>query len=200
MNLVNYIGSITTPTNLNFALVETWCSGGSRISRRGGVDLVGGPWTPEAATFRKFCLSKRKNLDPLGRARRARPPRSANVMYIKSMITFLPVLRECGNPITRNIYPTWKLMCRLTSSVLAFVIFQDFISVFAITIDRFIFINFPLRHGTMVTRRVVFVTVMVFIIMAIPPVVYFIWIKDRYGQPYILFKQVLSICNNVLLC
>ena len=24
----------------------------------GGVDLVGGPWTPEAATFRKFCMSK----------------------------------------------------------------------------------------------------------------------------------------------
>ena len=39
-------------------------SGGSRISRRGGVDLVGGPWTPEAATFRKFRMSKRKNLDP----------------------------------------------------------------------------------------------------------------------------------------
>ena len=33
-------------------------SGGSRISRRGV------PWTPEAATFRKFCMSKWKNLDP----------------------------------------------------------------------------------------------------------------------------------------
>ena len=34
------------------------CYTGSRISRRGGVDLVGGAWTPEAATFRKFCMSK----------------------------------------------------------------------------------------------------------------------------------------------
>ena len=30
----------------------------------GGVDLVRGAWTPEAVTFRKFCMSKRKNLDP----------------------------------------------------------------------------------------------------------------------------------------
>ena len=30
----------------------------------GGADLVGGAPTPEAATFRKICMSKRKNLDP----------------------------------------------------------------------------------------------------------------------------------------
>ena len=30
----------------------------------GGMDLIGGPWTPEVAMFRKFCMSKRKNLDP----------------------------------------------------------------------------------------------------------------------------------------
>ena len=34
-------------------------SGGSRISRRG-------TWTPEAATFRKICMSKRKNQVPWG--------------------------------------------------------------------------------------------------------------------------------------
>ena len=39
-------------------------SGGTRISR-GGVDLVeGGTWTPKGFTFQKFCMSKRKNLDP----------------------------------------------------------------------------------------------------------------------------------------
>ena len=33
----------------------------------GGVDLVvGGVWTPEVVTFRKFCMSKRKNMDPWG--------------------------------------------------------------------------------------------------------------------------------------
>ena len=30
----------------------------SRISLRGGADLVGGAPTPEAATFRKICMSK----------------------------------------------------------------------------------------------------------------------------------------------
>ena len=30
----------------------------------GGVDLVQGAVDPEVATFQKFCMSKRKNLDP----------------------------------------------------------------------------------------------------------------------------------------
>ena len=30
----------------------------------GAWTSYGGPWTPEAATFQKFCMSKRKNLDP----------------------------------------------------------------------------------------------------------------------------------------
>ena len=30
----------------------------------GGAHLVGGAPTPETATFRKICMSKRKNLDP----------------------------------------------------------------------------------------------------------------------------------------
>ena len=43
-------------------------SGGSRISLRGrhGPHKGGGAWTPEAVTFRKFCMPKRKNLDPWG--------------------------------------------------------------------------------------------------------------------------------------
>ena len=34
----------------------------------GGCQPRGGAPTPEAATFRKICMSKRKNLDPLARA------------------------------------------------------------------------------------------------------------------------------------
>ena len=41
-------------------------SGGSRISRRGGAHLVGGAPTPDAPTFRKICMSKRKNWVPGG--------------------------------------------------------------------------------------------------------------------------------------
>ena len=55
-------------------------SGGSRISRRGGADLVGGAPSPEAATFRKICMSKRKNLDPWG-GMPAAPPGSGNVWH-----------------------------------------------------------------------------------------------------------------------
>ena len=32
----------------------------------GGRGPRRGAWTPEAVTFRKFCMSKRKNLDPWG--------------------------------------------------------------------------------------------------------------------------------------
>ena len=45
---------------------------GGRGPRRGGV------WTPEAVTFRKFCMSKRKNLNPWGRTPGTPPSRSAN--------------------------------------------------------------------------------------------------------------------------
>ena len=50
-----------------------------------GVDLVGGTWTPEAVTFQKFSMLKRKNLDPWGRAP-GTPPRSANDLY--QLMTF----------------------------------------------------------------------------------------------------------------
>ena len=42
-------------------------SGGSRISHRGAWTSWEA-WNPEAVTFRKFCMSKRKNLDRGGRA------------------------------------------------------------------------------------------------------------------------------------
>ena len=57
-------------------------SGGSRISRRGGVDLVVGVWTPEAVMFRKFCMSKRKNLDPQGGHAPGTPPLDPPMGYV----------------------------------------------------------------------------------------------------------------------
>ena len=63
--------------NLNvlstYVSIENLCvslepSGGSRVSRRGGV------WTPEAATFRKICMSKRKNRVPYGGRAPDAPP------------------------------------------------------------------------------------------------------------------------------
>ena len=42
------------------------------------MDLVRGVWTPQAATFHKICMSKRKNQVPWGGTHRVRPPKSAN--------------------------------------------------------------------------------------------------------------------------
>ena len=42
--------------------------GGSRISRGGGVDPLGGAWTPNAGTLRQKCVQKRKNWVPSGGA------------------------------------------------------------------------------------------------------------------------------------
>ena len=44
----------------------------------GGRGPRRGAWTPEAVAFRKFCMSKRKNLDPWGACAGHAPSRSAN--------------------------------------------------------------------------------------------------------------------------
>ena len=57
--------------------IEFWilCSGGSRISRRGGVDLVRGAVDPRGGYVSKILHVKTKESGPVGGgARRARPP------------------------------------------------------------------------------------------------------------------------------
>ena len=55
------------------------CGGGSRISRRGGVDLVGGGVDSRGSYVSKILYVKTKELGPLRGARAGRaPPRSAN--------------------------------------------------------------------------------------------------------------------------
>ena len=54
-------------------------SGGSRISRRGGVDLIGGAVDPRGGYVAKILHVKTKESGPVGGARAGRaPPRSAN--------------------------------------------------------------------------------------------------------------------------
>ena len=72
--LQEYSGSYYVNRRLEHSPDVKVTSGGSRIFNKGSVDLVEGPWTPEVVTFRKFCMSKQKNLDPLGGV----PSRSAN--------------------------------------------------------------------------------------------------------------------------
>ena len=67
-------------------------SGGSRISRRGGVELIGRPWTPKVATFHKILYVKMKELGPLwGVYARCVPPGSANDIIEIHITYYLPV-------------------------------------------------------------------------------------------------------------
>ena len=61
--------------------MSIYFSGGSRISRRGGVDLVGGGVDSRGGYVSKILYVKTKELGPLGggHAPGASPPRSANV-------------------------------------------------------------------------------------------------------------------------
>ena len=68
------------------------CSGGSRISRKGEWASKG-VWTPGVLTFRKFYMSKRKNLDPWGSMCRARPPSLDPPMLCKNTINYAT---NCG--------------------------------------------------------------------------------------------------------
>ena len=87
---------------------DTYClqnrikvSGGSRISRRGGVDLVGGGVDSRGGYVSKILYVKMKELGPLGGARAGRaPPRSANessnwfseISYLNSLILLKSLL------------------------------------------------------------------------------------------------------------
>ena len=66
---------------LTILVKTTKISGGSRISRRGGRRPRGGVPTPEVATFQKICMSKWKNLDSGGGARRRGPLDPPMKMY-----------------------------------------------------------------------------------------------------------------------
>ena len=60
------------------------CSSGSRISRRGGADLVGGRQLPRQLRFEKFVCQNERIWTQRGgaRARRRRPPGSATVLFL----------------------------------------------------------------------------------------------------------------------
>ena len=79
----------------------------------GGVDLMGGgAWTPEAVTFRKVCMSKRKNLNPLGGrgVRQARPldPPMQRIILIQDVLLQEAVFKQRKTQIP-GLLLTWKM-------------------------------------------------------------------------------------------
>ena len=70
--------NITSIAYVNFLSPSTHNSGGSRISRRGGVDLVGGGVDSQSGYVSKILYVKTKELGPLGGHAPGAPPKSAN--------------------------------------------------------------------------------------------------------------------------
>ena len=66
------------------ATIHRPISGGSRISHRGGMDLVGGDMDSRGSYISKILYVKTKELGPLGGVH---PPRSANANVVLSSIT-----------------------------------------------------------------------------------------------------------------
>ncbi len=54
--------------------------------------------------------------------------------------------------LDRQVSPAWDATCSALMGLQAFAISGDFLSIFAITIDRFLTINFPLRYEALLTR------------------------------------------------
>ena len=78
-------------------------SGGSRISRRGSVDLVGGgAWTPKAAMFRKICCCQNKRIGSLRGAHAGwAPSKSANDAEWNDAQNFLKVFDNLDDMLSK---------------------------------------------------------------------------------------------------
>ena len=78
------------------------------------MDLVGGAWTPTAVTFRKFYMSKRKNLDPWGRGvcwARPLDPYVYVTFFFMFSNTYLHVMSQCHDVTPTLIAIQYDSLC-----------------------------------------------------------------------------------------
>lgn len=81
--------------------------------------------------------------------------------------------------VTSDNFKVWSVCCKVVASLFILGAFGDVLSVFAITVDRFICINFPFQYETWITpRRVTMVLVVGAIILATFAFVV-IWLPDK---------------------
>ncbi len=59
-----------------------------------------------------------------------------------------------SNIISNSSYPIWKVSCIAGSFFQHLSAMGDMLSIAAITLDRFLYINYPLKYETIMTRRV----------------------------------------------
>ena len=103
--------------------VSVISSGGSRISRRGGMDLVGGAWTPRQLCFKKFvCQNER--IWTLGGRAPGMPPLDPPVISINNLYVY--IFKSCKIRITCcqiNMFRAfwiklgWHILCCIVSTL-----------------------------------------------------------------------------------
>ena len=76
-------------------------------------------------------------------------------------------------------YSLWEIVCKTATTVQVFAIVGDFLSIFLITVDRFMYINFPLRYEVHVTKKRIFVILCITFIFATPFAAIKVWLPDR---------------------
>ncbi len=76
-------------------------------------------------------------------------PISANS---QSRVSVIAVLLETYLSLTRASFPPWRTACKVTMATSALGVVGDIFCVFLITVERFVCINFPLKHGVWVTE------------------------------------------------
>ena len=109
-----------------------------------------------------------------------------------------PGINEWNRSISMSIenYRSWEIACKSVTTVQVFAIVGDFLSIFLITIDRFMYISFPLRYEAHVTKRRSFVVLCVTFILAMPFAAIKVWLPDRCVC--LMFLQSMFICKIVM--
>ena len=95
-------------------------------------------------------------------------------------VLFLPGINEWNISMPIENYRSWEIACKSATTVQVFAIVGDFLSIFLITMDRFVYINFPLRYEVHVTKRRIFVVLGVTFTLATPFAAIKVWLPDRY--------------------
>ena len=76
-------------------------------------------------------------------------------------------------------YGSLETVCKLAMTVQVFAIVGDFLCIFLITMDRYLYINIPLRYADVVTKKRVYAVICSTFILAAPFAIIKVWIPNR---------------------
>ena len=96
--------------------------------------------------------------------------------------------------LTPSAYSSWELTCKITMTIQLYAIIGDFLSIFLITVDRFLCIVFPLKHPIFVTKKRLFTALCITFLMTSPIPGLYVWFPDRSD-----FYFAILITKNILI-